>query len=80
MTRARNGALLHGTQGDPAATLACGFVVYENDPFGWIYEVNADEQSFSVSYDSENGVTWPWSAPPTDRQFLEDAERLDPQY
>src|SRR5262245_26829065 len=31
-------ALLRRTQGDPTAILTCGYVVYEDDPFGWIYE------------------------------------------
>jgi hypothetical protein len=70
-------ALLHGTQGDPTAILACGYVVYEDDPFGWIYEVNADERSFAVNYDDENRVTWPWSALPTDDQFLAEANQLE---
>jgi hypothetical protein len=73
-------ALLNGTQGNPAAICASGYVVHEDNPFGWIYEVNADEQRFSVSYDGQNGATWPWSALPTDHQFLEDADRLDPHY
>jgi len=42
-------ALLSRAQGDPAAILACGYVVYEDDPSGWIYEVNSDERSFTVN-------------------------------
>jgi hypothetical protein len=71
-------ALLRGTQGDPDAILACGYVVYESDPFGWIYEINADEQSFSVYHDGDNRVTWRWSALPTDERFLAEAGRLGP--
>jgi len=70
-------ALLRGTQGDPTAILACGYVVYEDDPSGWIYEVNADERSFTVNYCDENRVAWPWSALPTDDQFLAEAGQLE---
>jgi hypothetical protein len=71
-------ALLRGTQGDPAAILDCGHVVYESEPFGWIYEINADDQSFSVRFDSGNRLTWPWSALPTDQRFLAEASQLGP--
>jgi len=70
-------ALLHGTQGEPADILACGYIVDEGDPFGWIYEVNADEQTFSVLLDDHHdAATWPWSALPTDSQFLAQANPL----
>lgn len=79
-------ALLRGTQGDPDAILASGYTVNEDDTFGWIYEINADEQTFSAWFDSgqrtwadhANRPTWPWSALPTDQQFLAKAEQLGP--
>jgi hypothetical protein len=71
-------SLLRRTQGDPDAILACGYVVYEADPFGWIYEINADEQSFSVYHDDSKRVTWPWSSLPTDELFLAEAGQLGP--
>ena len=70
-------ALLRRTQGDPTAILACGYVVYEDDPSGWIYEVNTDEQSFSVNYCHENRLTWPWTGLPTDDRFLAEANELE---
>jgi hypothetical protein len=73
-------ALLDSTRSDPAAILDCGHIVHEGDLFGWIYEVNSDDRSFAVSYDGQNGLTWPWSALPTDQQFVADADRLDPHY
>jgi len=69
-------ALLRRIQGDPTAILACGYAVCEDEPFGWIYEVNSDERSFTVNYCHENRVTWPWSALPTDDQFLAEANQL----
>jgi hypothetical protein len=79
-------ALLRGTQGDPDAILATGYVVHEDDTFGWIYEINADEQTFSVWFDSGQRTwadrasrpTWPWSSLPTDQRFLAEAESLGP--
>src|SRR5258708_530799 len=70
-------ALLRRTQGDPTAILACGYVVYEDDPSGWIYEVSSDQRSFTVNYCDENRVTWPWTALLTDDQFLAQANQLD---
>jgi hypothetical protein len=68
-------ALLRGTQGDPAAILDCGFVVADyHEPFGYVYEINCDDQSFSV--DLGERVTWPWSGLPTDSQFLAQANPL----
>ena len=65
------------TQGDPAAILDCGYIVVEYDePFWWIYEVNSDEQTFSVLLDDDHAATWPWSALPTDSQFLAQANAL----
>ena len=68
-------ALLRGTQGDPAAILDTGYVVDEGDPFGWVYEVNCDDQSLSVDHNGER-VTWPWSALPTDSQFIAASVRI----
>jgi hypothetical protein len=70
-------ALLRRTQGDPNAILACGCVVYEDEPSGWIYEVDTDERSFTVNYCYENRVTWPWTALPADDQFLASANQLE---
>jgi len=75
-------ALLGRTQGDPEAILASGYILHEDDTFGWIYEINADEQTFSAWFDSgnrtwadhRNRLTWPWSALPEDEQFLAQAE------
>ena len=71
-------ALLHDLQGDPAGILASGYLVDEGSPYAWVYEVNTDERSFSVGYDDYRAATWPWSALPTDHQFLAAAEPLDP--
>jgi hypothetical protein len=62
-------SLLYRTQGDPAKILACGYIVDEGAPYGWIYEVNTDQQTLSVNCDDYQ-VTWPWSALPADKQFL----------
>jgi len=78
-------ALLRRTQGDPGAILASGYIVHEVDTFGWIYEINADEQTFSVWFDSGNRTwadhhnrpTWLWSALPADQRFLAETEPLD---
>ena len=77
-------ALLRRTQGDPDAILASGYIVHEEDTFGWIYEINAYEQAFSVWFDSgtrtwadhSDRPTWPWSALPADQRFLAEAEPL----
>jgi hypothetical protein len=72
-------ALLRGTQGDPAAILDCGYVVYEDDdPWGWVYEINADDRTFSVGFDDSKRVTWRWSALPADGQFEQEAGQLGP--
>lgn len=79
-------ALLRRTLGDPDAILASGYTVHEVDTFGWIYEINADEQAFSAWFDSGNRTwsdhrnrpTWPWSALPTDQRFLAETEPLGP--
>jgi len=72
-------ALLRGLQGDPAGILASGYIVNnEGSPHAWVYEVNFDGQNFSVGYADDHGATWPWSALPTDDQFLAAAEPLDP--
>ncbi len=71
-------ALLHDLQGDPAGILASGYIVDEGSPHAWAYEINSDEQSFSVGYANDKGATWPWSALPTDQQFVAAAESLDP--
>lgn len=70
-------ALLRGTQGRPAAILASGYVICDDDG-GWTYEVNADEQNFSVHRYDDNRLTWPWSALPTDQRFLDEALQLGP--
>jgi hypothetical protein len=62
--------LLRATQGKPEEILKCGYVVDEDDPFGWIYEVDSDARTFSVVCDDDQRVTWPWSALPTDSQFI----------
>jgi hypothetical protein len=72
-------SLLHATQGEPEEILRCGYVVDEDDPFGWIYEVDSDEQTFSVIYDDDYGASWPWSALPTDSQFLAKAHSMSPE-
>jgi len=69
-------ALLRFTQADPATILDCGYVVDDGEPGGWTYEVNCDDQTFSV--DGDERVTWPWSTLPTDRDFLAIEHRLDP--
>jgi hypothetical protein len=74
-------ALLRLTQGDPAAILDCGCIGVEYDePFGWIYEINSDEQTFSVLLNGDHAATWPWSAPPTDSQFLAQANALEGEW
>ena len=71
-------ALLGYTQGDPATILDCGYTVEDGEPGAWTYEVNCDDQTFSVdSYDGDR-LTWPWSALPRDRDFLAIERRLDP--
>jgi hypothetical protein len=70
-------SLLRLTQGEPEKILECGYIVDEGDPFGWIYEVNSDEQTFSVFLDDHHdGTTWPWSALPADSEFLAQANPL----
>ncbi len=71
-------ALPRNTQGDPDAILASGYVVYEDEPWGWIYEINTDERTFTVNFCNENRVTWPWTALPPDEQFLAEANQLIP--
>lgn len=74
-------ALLRFTQGDPATILDCGYIVDEGDPHGWVYEVNCDDQSFSVDNgyaDNAERLTWPWSALPSDHEFLDIERGLDP--
>ena len=71
-------ALLRNTQGRPDAILASGYVVYEDEPWGWIYEVNTDERTFTVNFCNENRVTWPWTDLPPDEQFLAEANQLIP--
>jgi hypothetical protein len=63
-------ALLRFTQGDPAAILDCGYTVADGDMGAWVYEVNCDDQSFSVERHNGERITWPWSALPADRDFL----------
>jgi len=57
--------------------LASGYAICDDDG-GWTYEVNADEQSFSVHRYDDNRLTSPWSALPTDQRFLDDALQLGP--
>ena len=73
-------SLLRATQGEPEEILKCGYVVDEDDPFGWIYAVDSDEHTFSVLYDDDYGATWPWSALPTDSQFLAKAHLLSGEW
>jgi hypothetical protein len=73
-------ALLRYTQADPATILDCGYTVEDGQPGAWRYEVNCDDQTFSVYYRDDERVTWPWSALPTDREFLAIERRLDPDY
>lgn len=73
-------ALLRYTQGDPAAILDCGYTVEDGQPGAWIYEINCDDQTFSVeTYDGDR-VAWLWSALPTDRDFQATGRRMDPNY
>jgi hypothetical protein len=72
-------ALLRYTQGDPAVILDCGYTVEDGQPGAWTYEINCDDQTFSVEYiDVDEPVTWPWPALPADREFLATERRLDP--
>jgi len=75
-------ALLRYTQADPATILDCGYTIEDGQPGAWTYEVNCDDQTFSVVECAGCGepVTWPWSALPTDRDFLALERRLDPDY
>ena len=65
-------ALLRGTQGDPVKILASGYIISE-EPDGWTYQVDTDQQTFSVKYADLN-LTWPWSALPADEEFLTETE------
>jgi hypothetical protein len=71
-------ALLRYTQSDPATILDCGYTVEEAQLGGaWTYEVNCDDQTFSIECDGcGEPVTWQWSALPTDRD-LDIERRLD---
>jgi len=69
---------LRFTQGDPAAILDCGYTVADGDEGAWMYEVNCDDQSFSVECYNGERITWPWSALPEDRDFLDIERHLDP--
>jgi hypothetical protein len=74
-------SLLRATQGEPEKILECGYICDEGDSAAWIYEVNSDEQTFSVFLDDHHdGTTWPWSALPTDSQFLARANRLEGEW
>jgi len=68
-------SLLRGTQGHPAEILACGYLLHEDETYGWVYEVDADQQTFSVSTDGRRRATWPWASLPSDREFLGRAAR-----
>ena len=73
-------ALLRGTQGDPAAILDCGYTDEDGQQGAWTYEVNCDEQTFSVLLADDEGVSWPWSALPTDSQFVDQAHALEGEW
>ena len=74
-------ALLRYTQADPATILDCGYTIEDGQPGAWTYGVNCDDQTFSVECAGcDEPITWPWSALPTDRDFLAIERRLDPDY
>ena len=70
-------ALLRYTQADPATILDCGYTVEEGQPGAWTYEVNCDDQTFSVECADDEPITWSWSALPTDHDFRDIERRLD---
>jgi hypothetical protein len=69
---------------DPAADLQRShgrFLYFATDEIEAIEHASNDEtgrEDFSVHRDRESRVTWPWSALPTDQQFLAEAGPLGP--
>lgn len=70
--------LLRGTQGDPAAILAIGYVISDADyslDAQWAYAVDADTRTFYAG-NPIPGVQWPWNNLPDDTTFLAACARL----
>jgi hypothetical protein len=71
-------ALLRYTQADPATILDCGYTIDEGQAGAYTYEVNCDNQTFSVEAAGCETFTWQWSALPTDHEMRTLERRLDP--
>lgn len=59
-------SLLRDLQGDPAGVLHVGIAYGENDPWGYIYEVNADARELRVLSGSDVLGKWSFDSLPDD--------------